>query len=228
MLHRRPRVAPRRALPSQCSIYQGQQHVTISHISQRLTATSDLAPHPAQLRRAWPGIKQVEHLLQPPAGHAHVMDRVRIVPLQDLGFVRHEAIELAHCQIPHFFAALFIRKQQWAVARYRFCRGLRFGRCGRLVVSQLIVHLTSLKHVGPKVHAALRLLQNIQCGRHRDCQVTQLSQGVHSLPREGGSYNSLVSLIGPARLWPPLGVQHGGKPRKRGKPDLQTHGYTSH
>jgi hypothetical protein len=83
-----------------------EEHIAVADFSEGSSAALDPTAEAAGFPGTGFGIKKVEHLLEASAGHPHVVDGVRIVSTQDLGFKRHEAVELLLSQLPDFVPLL--------------------------------------------------------------------------------------------------------------------------
>src|SRR5579859_3036551 len=75
-------------LAGQTRAHVFQQYIAVPDFGKRAPGEPNDTAQFANFARRWWWIKQVEDLLEAPAGHPHVMDGVRVVSTQDLWLER--------------------------------------------------------------------------------------------------------------------------------------------
>ena len=104
----RPRAAPRASAPA--SAWRNSSRMSQLRTSPEPRHLGESGGASGEARVDADRDKAGRALLQSSAGHAHVVDGVGIVTLQDLRFIRNEAVELARKPTPALFAAFLGRR----------------------------------------------------------------------------------------------------------------------
>jgi hypothetical protein len=93
--HSRPGFPVRAALSCQTPLHLLELDVAVPEIPQRPATLSDFASQATDLPGQGLGKNQIKHLLQAPACHAHVVNGVWVIALQNLCLQGYEPVEVS-------------------------------------------------------------------------------------------------------------------------------------